>query len=43
VTLCNYKPVAWVLYAHVIDQSKVDIFIMSGITKFAQRFTKKST
>jgi amino acid transporter len=31
VTLCNYQPVAWVLYQRVIDQSKADIFINPGI------------
>ena len=31
VTLCNYQPVAWVLYQRVIDQSKADIFIKPGI------------
>ena len=31
VTLCNYKPGAWVLYARVIDQSAVDISTKQGI------------
>ena len=31
VTLCNYKPGAWVLYARVTDQSKANIFIQPGI------------
>jgi filamentous hemagglutinin family protein len=35
VTLRNYQPVAWVLYQRVIDQSKADIFIKSGIINYA--------
>jgi len=31
VTLRDYKPGAWVLYARIIDQSKADIFIKPGI------------
>jgi hypothetical protein len=31
VTLCNYKPGAWVLYARVIDQSAIDISTKQGI------------
>ena len=34
VTLRNYQPVAWVLYQRVIDQSKADICIKPGRSKF---------